>query len=230
MLLHSPQYLRKAASLCRKHGVLLIADEVATGFGRTGRMFACEHAGIFPDFLCLSKGITGGYLPLAATLTTEKVYRAFLGPYTSWRAFFHGHTYGGNPLACAAALASLDLLEQGRVVEGVARKAAVLAKALEALRPLPWVKEIRQLGFMAGIELALPSGKPFPSSRRIGWKVCLACRRHGLLLRPLGDVIVLMPPLTATERELRWMSAVVGKAVTEIYSPPPCPRPPAKPS
>ncbi len=232
MRMHSPGYLRKAAALCRRHGVLLIADEVATGFGRTGRMFACEHAGVAPDFLCVAKGITGGYLPLAATLTTERVYRAFLGPFTSWRTFFHGHTYGGNPLACAAALANLDLLGRGRVLEGVARKSRVLAQALEALRAHPCVKEIRQRGFMVGIELARPSGKPFPDAHRMGWKVCLACRHHGLLLRPLGDVVVLMPPLTATERELRWMVEVVGRGLEELeellYSPPPCPKPRAR--
>lgn len=217
MLMHSPEYLRKAAALCRRHGVLLIADEVATGFGRTGAMFACGAAGVSPDFLCLAKGITGGYLPLAATLTTEKVYRAFLGPYTGFRTFFHGHTYGGNPLACAAALANLDLIRRNRVVEGVAKKAPVFARALDSLRNLPWIHEIRQKGFMVGIELR-QGGRPFPVAKRVGYRVCLACRPRGLLIRPLGDVVVLMPPLTATVKELRWMVSVVRETVLETLA------------
>jgi len=235
MHLHSAAYLKEAAKRCRRHGVLLIADEVATGFGRTGRMFSCEHAGVAPDLLCLAKGITGGTLPLAATLATERIYRAFLGPFTSWRTFFHGHTYGGNPLACAAALANLDLLKRSRVVEKVVRKSELLAGVLQRqVEPLPWVKEVRQLGFMVGIQLAQPSGRDFPAAVRTGWRVCLACRRHGLLVRPLGDVVVLMPPLTATERELRWMVSVVERALREVLQasrtgrilPVPCPRPP----
>ena len=208
MLLHDAAWLRAAAARCRRHGILVVADEVATGFGRTGTMFACDQAGLKPDFLCLSKGITGGVLPLGATLATERVYRAFLGRFEDFRAFFHGHTYGGNPLACAAALANLDLMARDRVVQGVARKAPALARALAGLRGLPQVREIRQRGFMVGIEL-------FPASPRLGHRVCLACRPKGLLLRPLGDVVVLMPPLTATEAELRWMVRTVRQAVLE---------------
>ena len=205
--LHSADYLRKATALCRKHGILLIADEVATGFGRTGRMFACDLAGVRPDFLCVAKGITGGYLPLAATLTTERIYRAFLGPFDSCRTFFHGHTYGGNPLACAAALANLDLLDP--LVRDVPRKAGVLA---EALRVFP---RVRQLGLMAAIEF-----EGHPPARRVGYRICLACRKRGLLLRPLGDAVVLMPPLTATEREFRWMARVVREAALEVLERP----------
>ncbi len=218
MVMHPPQYLAAAARLCRAHGILLVADEVATGFGRTGTMFACEAAGVAPDFLCLAKGLTGGYLPLAATLTTEPVYRAFLGPYGSFKAFFHGHTYSGNPLACAAALANLDLLLEKRVVEGVARKTPMLARALSSLARHPHVGEIRQKGFMVGIELVADrtSKKPFPLEARTAYRVGLACRARGLLLRPLGDVIVLMPPLTATARELAWMTEVVKEAIDEV--------------
>ncbi len=215
MLLHDPGELARLTALCSRHGILLIADEVATGFGRTGTMFACEQAGIRPDLLCLGKGITGGYLPMAVTMATERVYRAFLGPYPSCRAFFHGHTYSGNPLACAAAIANLDLLARRKVVAGVARKALVFTHELDTLRSLPWVSEIRQRGFMVGIALRAPDGRPFPQARRVGYRVCLACRPRGLLIRPLGDVVVLMPPLTATEKELRWMVRVVREAVRE---------------
>ena len=212
--LHGPGELKRLADLCRRHGILLIADEVATGFGRTGTMFACEQAGIRPDLLCLGKGITGGYLPMAVTMATERVYRAFLGTYPSSRAFFHGHTYSGNPLACAAALASLDLIRRDRVVEGVARKSAAFSEALSSLRDLPCVREVRQRGFMAGIELG-DGKRPFPASRRAAYRVCLACRPRGLLIRPLGDVVVLMPPLTATEAELRWMVGILREAIRE---------------
>lgn len=214
MLLHSPAYLRAAERLCRRHGVLLIADEVATGFGRTGAMFACGLAGVRPDLLCVAKGLTGGYLPLAATLATERIYRAFLGPFTSWRAFFHGHTFSGNPLACAAALANLDLMEKGDVVRRVGPKGEVLGRALADLDS-PWIREVRRLGLMAGVEL-WNRGRPLAPARRAGYRVCLACRKRGLLIRPLGDVIVLMPPLTATPAELRWMARLVGEAIAEV--------------
>ncbi len=215
MRLHAPGELKRLADLCRRHGILLVADEVATGFGRTGTLFACGQAGVRPDLLCLGKGITGGYLPMAVTMATERIYRAFLGPYGTHRAFFHGHTYSGNPLACAAAIANLDLMRRNRVVEGVSRKSVPFAKALASLRQdVPAVWEIRQKGFMAGIELR-DGGRPFPASRRVGYRVCLACRPRGLLIRPLGDVVVLMPPLTATEAELRWMVRVVREAVCE---------------
>lgn len=223
MLMHPPAYLRAAAARARRAGALLVADEVATGFGRTGSLFACDAAGVRPDLLCLAKGLTGGYLPLAATLTTERIYRAFLGPYASFRTFFHGHTYTGNPLACAAALANLALLEKNRVVEGVARKATALARALETLRDHPHVGDVRQRGFMVGIELVADrvAKRPFPPARRVGYRVCLACRSRGLLIRPLGDVVVLMPPLTATPRELFWMVRVVHGALDAICRAPP---------
>lgn len=218
ILTHPPAFLSAACAAARRRGILLVADEVATGFGRTGKMFACQEARVRPDLLCLAKGITGGYLPLAATLATERVYRAFLGPYTSFRTFFHGHTYTGNPLACAAALANIDLLEKKRLVEAVARKSAVFAEALQGLRGHPRVGEIRRRGFMAGVELLADarSGRPFPVARRAGYRVCLACRPRGLLIRPLGDVVVLMPPLTATVAELRWMVATVRAAIDEV--------------
>jgi adenosylmethionine-8-amino-7-oxononanoate aminotransferase len=194
ILLHPPGYLKAVRELCDRHGVFLICDEVATGFGRTGRMFACEHEDVVPDLLCIAKGVTGGYLPLAATLTTERLYRGFLGEFHEFKTFFHGHTYTGNPLACAAALASLDVFESERVIEGLAPKIALLERRLaEVVAPLPAVREIRQLGLMVGIELG-----EFRLEARMGHRVVLAARERGAIIRPLGDVVVLMPPLAMT--------------------------------
>jgi adenosylmethionine-8-amino-7-oxononanoate aminotransferase len=198
MIVHPPGFLRGVRELCNKYDVLLIADEVAVGFGRTGKMFACEHEGVSPDLMCLAKGISGGYLPLAATLAAQKIFDAFLGAPTDGKTFFHGHTYTGNPLACAAALASLDLFEKNDVVAGVQRKAIELASMLNELRRFKCVSDIRQKGFMVGIELA-----GFDPKRRVGAEVCMKLRRRGVILRPLGDVIVLMPPLAMETRELR---------------------------
>jgi adenosylmethionine-8-amino-7-oxononanoate aminotransferase len=153
MIVHPDGFLRGVRKLCDKHDVLLIADEVAVGFGRTGRMFACEHEGVSPDLMCVAKGITGGYLPLAATFATQRIYDAFLGEPWEGRTFFHGHTYTGNPLACAAALASLDLFERNDLLADVRRKAAVLAELLEPVKALPHVGDVRQRGLMVGIEL-----------------------------------------------------------------------------
>jgi adenosylmethionine-8-amino-7-oxononanoate aminotransferase len=197
MIVQPPGYLRGVRELCDRYGVLLIADEVATGFGRTGRMFACEHEGVAPDLMCVAKGITGGYLPLAATFATQAIFDAFLGEPWEGRTFFHGHTYTGNPLACAAALASLELFEQRGLVRQVAAKAEALAGMLRGLLDLPHVGDIRQKGLMVGIELVADrrTRAPFDPRRRTGAAVCAAIRRHGVLIRPLGDVLVLMPPL-----------------------------------
>jgi adenosylmethionine-8-amino-7-oxononanoate aminotransferase len=201
-----PGYLQALRELTRRHGVLLICDEVATGFGRTGRMFAVEHAGVEPDILCLGKGITGGYMPLAATLASEEIFAAFLAPYEDFHAFFHGHTYTGNPLACAVALANLDLFENEAVVARVQKRSAQLAAALDRrCAPLAHVGDIRQWGLMVGIELVSDGRKPFPSEMRIGHRTILEARRHGLILRPLGNVIVLMPPLSISEEETEWL-------------------------
>ena len=205
MIVHPPGFLRGVRELCDKYDVLLIADEVAVGFGRTGRMFACEHEDVSPDLMCVAKGITGGYLPLAATLATQKIFDAFLGEPWEGKTFFHGHTYTGNPLACAAALASLDLFEKNDLVRAVQRKSEALAGMLEPLTLLPHVGQIRQRGFMVGIELVADkaSRQPFDPRRRIGAAVCQKIRRHGVLLRPLGDVVVLMPPLAMEIDDLR---------------------------
>lgn len=195
ILVHPPGYLAHVRRLCTKYGVPLIADEVAVGFGRTGRMFACEHEDVRPDILCLAKGITGGYLPLAATLTTEEIFEAFLGAPHEGRTFFHGHTYTGNPLGCVAALASLELFEQNKVLGNVQRLQGVLEEQLQCLANHPHVAEVRQRGIMVGIELVADreSLTPFAAELRLGHRVTLEARERGVILRPLGDVIVLMP-------------------------------------
>lgn len=195
ILVHPPGYLKKVRELTAQHGILLIADEVATGFGRTGTLFACEQEGVRPDLLCLSKGITGGYLPLAATLATDAIYDAFLGEPHEGKTFFHGHTYTGNPLACAAGLASLELFDANRVLDNVQTIAARLSQRLAEWRDHPHVGEIRQKGIMVGIELVQnrQTQEPFAPSARVGHRIALAARRRGVIVRPLGDVLVLMP-------------------------------------
>jgi adenosylmethionine-8-amino-7-oxononanoate aminotransferase len=209
MLVQPEGYLRAVRELCDEFGVFLICDEVATGFGRTGRMFACEHEGVSPDFLCVAKGLTGGYLPLAATLTSERVYEGFLGAHEEFRTFFHGHTYTGNPLACAAALATLAVFEQEHTLERLQPKIAMLGELLaEHVEPLPAVKEVRRCGFMTGIELT-----GYPVEARIGHRVTLEARARGAMIRPLGDVIVIMPPLSIGPDELRRLVEITAAAI-----------------
>jgi adenosylmethionine-8-amino-7-oxononanoate aminotransferase len=215
---HPPAYLRALHELAHRHGALLIADEVATGFGRTGRLFACEHAGISPDLLCIAKGISGGYLPLAATLATEEVFSAFLGPYEDFRAFFHGHTYTGNALACAVALASLETFTVEHTLERLQPKIARLRARLGAdIAPLPYVGDVRQQGAMVGIELVedRTTRAPYAPAARIGQRVVRAARARGVVLRPLGNVIVLMPPLAVTAAELELLLDVARDAIRE---------------
>jgi adenosylmethionine-8-amino-7-oxononanoate aminotransferase len=208
MLVHPEGYLRRVRELCDRHETLLVLDEVATGFGRTGRMFACEHEGVSPDLLCVAKGITGGYLPLAATLATEEIYEGFLGRFEELRTFFHGHTYTGNPLACAAALASLDVFAEERTLERLERKIDLLEQLLEPIAARAGVAEVRRRGFMTGIELA-----EHPLAARMGHQVTLEARRRGAIIRPLGDVIVLMPPLSISEGELTRLVAITADAI-----------------
>lgn len=217
MVVSPPGFLKAVRRLTKKYGVLLIADEVATGFGRTGRMFACELEGISPDFLCLAKGITGGYLPLAATLTTDRVYRAFLGRYEEYKSFFHGHTYTGNPLGCAAALANLDIFEKEKVIERLGPKVELFKKLLERFDGLAHVGEVRQVGLVAGIELVRDkkTKEPFPSGKRVGYRACLRMRDFGVLLRPLGDVVVIMPPLGVKESELKKIVDAAYRGIEE---------------
>jgi adenosylmethionine-8-amino-7-oxononanoate aminotransferase len=219
MWIHPPAYLQALHDLARRHGCLFIADEVATGFGRTGRMFACEHAGITPDLMCVAKGITGGYLPLAATLATERVFEAFLAPYEDFKAFFHGHTYTGNALACAVALANLRVFEDERTLERLGPKIATLEARLAAeIAPLAHVGDVRQRGFMVGIELVADSvgaRRAYPPVLRMGHRVILAARRRGVILRPLGNVLVLMPPLAIAGEELGLLLDVTREAIVE---------------
>ncbi|MSS71314.1 MAG: adenosylmethionine--8-amino-7-oxononanoate transaminase [Candidatus Latescibacteria bacterium] len=218
MVVHPPGYLKRVADLCKRYEVLLIADEVATGFGRTGRMFACEHEGVTPDLLCLAKGLTGGYLPLAATLTTDEVYNAFLGDYAERKTFFHGHTYTGNPLGCAAALANLDLLQKEGFWEDLDRRIRLLADGLRRFRDLPHVGEVRQCGVMVGIELVRDRAtrEPYPWEERIGVRVCAEARGRGLLLRPLAHVIVLLPPLSIGDAEMERMLGITHRSIREV--------------
>ncbi len=217
MLLHTPGFLKKARELTQKYNVLLILDEVATGFGRTGTMFACEQEKVLPDVLCLAKGITGGYLPLAATLTSEEVYDAFLGKYEDLKTFYHGHTYTANPLACAAAIATLDIFEKKNVLTGLAPKIAFLEKRLQDFRQIPNVGDIRQKGLMAGIEIFANTKEKrhFPMQRNIGHKIIRRARQKGVLLRPLGPVLVLMPPLSITVPEIDKLLTVLYKSIAE---------------
>lgn len=221
MLIAPEGYLRQASRVCKECDVLLIADEVATGFGRTGKMWACEHESVTPDLMVIAKGITGGVLPLAATLSKEKIYKSFLGDYGSMRTFFHGHTYTGNPIACAAAIANLEIFEEEKTLEKVPGKIRLLIEELDQMRSHPHVGDIRQYGFMVGIELIANKKikNPYPFEQRIGHQVTLEARKRGLIIRPLGDVIVLMPPLTTPNEVLREIvqttresiNAVIGK-------------------
>jgi adenosylmethionine-8-amino-7-oxononanoate aminotransferase len=217
MIVHPAGYLRRVAEACRASGVLLIADEVATGFGRTGRMFACEHEGVRPDLMCLAKGLSGGYLPLAATLATDRVYEAFLGDPAAGRTFYHGHTYTGNALACAAALASLDVFRTGRVLARIRRLAASLAALLEPVAALPHVGQVRRRGLMVGLELVADraSRAAYPAAERRGMAACAAARRRGVWVRPLGDVLVLMPPYCISQESLAALVDGVRQGIQE---------------
>jgi adenosylmethionine-8-amino-7-oxononanoate aminotransferase len=216
MRLQPPGYLRATRELCDRYEVLLICDEVATGFGRTGTMFACEQEGVVPDLLCLGKGLTGGYLPLAATVATEQIYEAFLGEYDEFKTFFHGHTYTANPLACAAALATLDTFVEEETLARLGPKIELLRQLLhELLEPLPHVAEVRQLGLMCGVELAAAPerSEPYSAAARMGHQVIVEARRRGAILRPLGDVVVLMPPLSIEADELEELVEITADSI-----------------
>jgi adenosylmethionine-8-amino-7-oxononanoate aminotransferase len=211
MIVHPPGYLRAVRELCDEFGTLLICDEVATGFGRTGRMFACEHEGVTPDLMCLAKGIAGGYLPLAATLTTETLYESFLGEHAESKTFFHGHTFTGNPLACAAALASLDAFDRENTLAHVAELDELLGESLKPVARLPHVHEVRRRGLMVGIEL---SG--FDAAEHVGRQVTLAARERGAIIRPLGDVVVLMPAPAIDAELLRKLVAITAESIEQV--------------
>jgi adenosylmethionine-8-amino-7-oxononanoate transaminase len=218
MIVQPPGFLAAVRRLCTQHNALLIADEVAVGFGRTGLMFACEHENVSPDLMCVGKGITGGYLPLAATFATGDIFDAFLGEPHENKTFFHGHTYTGNPLVCAAAVASLELFKKNNLIERLQVKSRMLSELLESLRPLKHVGDIRQKGFMVGVELFAEKGGrvAFDPKLRMGAAVCQRIREHGVILRPLGDVVVIMPPLAMEMEDLRSIVRAVGEEVGRI--------------
>ena len=215
MITAPPGYLKRIRELCTKYHVLLIADEVATGFGRTGKMFACQHEGVTPDLMAISKGLTGGYMPLAATVTTEEIYQGFLGKYEEFKTFFHGHSYTGNPLGCAVALANLEVFKKEKTLAKLQPKIKTMARLLQPFRQLPHVGDIRQKGLMAAIELVeeKKTKKPYPLAARMGHKVTMEARKRGLLLRPIGNVLILLPPLSTSLHELTNMVAILQASI-----------------
>jgi len=218
MITSPPGYLKGVRELCTRYDILMIADEVATGFGRTGRMFACEHEDVVPDIMCLSKGITGGYMPLAATIATDDIYNAFLGQFKDLKTFFHGHSYTGNPLACAAALACLDLFEKEEVLKSLKKKTEILESWLGEIRDLQHVGDVRNAGMMAGVELVRnkKTKKPYDWSEKMGWRVAYHAREKGVFIRPLGNVIVIMPPLSIREENLERLLNVVRSSIVAV--------------
>jgi len=215
VLVHPPGFLKGVAELARRHGVLLITDEVATGFGKTGRMFACEHEQVRPDIMCLAKGLTGGYLPLAATLTSRAIFEAFLGEVERQRTFYHGHTYTGNALGCAAALASLELFEKHKVIESLPPKIDLMRRYFADIARLPFVGHSRHCGLMGAIEIVedKTSKQSFPPEEKIGARLCLAMREAGVMLRPLGDCVIIMPPVAISEDLLEELLGIVFDSV-----------------
>ena len=211
-------YISRARSLTKQYNILLIFDEVATGFGRTGRMFASDHESVTPDILCLAKGLSAGYLPLAATVTTEEIYQAFLGRYEELKTFFHGHTYTANPLACAVSVANLELFERERVIEKLAPKIRFLREELGRFEKLDHVGNVRQIGFMSGIELVRDktTKAPYELNDKIGIRVVQEARRSGVIIRPLGNVIVLMPPLAIEIKDLKRLLHVVYQSIRNV--------------
>lgn len=220
MLMWPKGVLKKVAELCKKYDVFLIADEVATGFGRTGKMFACDHEGVTPDIMCLAKGLSGGYLPIAATLATQKIFDGFSFDYKENKTFLHGHTYTGNPLSCAAALANIEVFQKEKTLEKLQPKIQYLKQGLKRFHALDCVGEVRQRGFMVGIELVKNKNtmEPFDWTKEMGIKVCQNVRKMGVILRPLRDVIVLMPPLSISKSELRMLLDAVYCAIKEETS------------
>jgi lysine--8-amino-7-oxononanoate aminotransferase len=217
MIMMPPGFLARAAELCRRHEALLIADEVATGFGRTARMFACEHENVRPDLMTIAKGITAGYLPLAATLVSDELYEAYLGDHADLRTFFHGHSYTGNQLACAVALASLDLFERDRLLERVRSRAELAAVRLRRIAALEHVGDVRQRGLMIGIELVADRStkEPYDWREATGQLVCRRARELGMITRPLGDVVTFVPPLAVDEIDLVAMLDILEQAIAD---------------
>lgn len=221
MIVHPQGYLQGVRQLCDRYGLLMITDEVATGFGRTGKLFACEHEAVSPDIMAISKGLCAGYLPLAATMATSKIFNAFSGSYGELKTFFHGHTFTGNPLACAVALKSLELFTDNDLLQAVQERATELAEHLSELDRLPMVGNVRQIGLAAGIELVQDKKNKveYPWEQKQGIKVCMAARKHGVFSRPLGNTVVVFPPLVITADELKFLMTGLRKAIIEVCSP-----------
>jgi adenosylmethionine-8-amino-7-oxononanoate aminotransferase len=211
-------YLSKARELCDKYNILMLTDEVAVGFGRTGKMFACEHEGVSPDIMTVAKGISGGYLPISATLTTDEIYNAFYDDYASQKTFFHGHSFTGNPLAAAVSLANIDLFEKEEIIKKLQDKIKLAQNKLESFKELKHVGDIRQQGLMVGIELVKDkkSKEEYPWEQRKGVKVCMVAREKGMIIRPLGNVVVFMPPLCSTKEELTEMLEIIYESIVEV--------------
>ncbi len=212
------EYLKMLREVTKENGILLIFDEVATGFGRTGKMFAAEHCGISPDIMVLGKGLTGGYLPMSAALFTDEIFEAFLGKPDDFKTFYHGHTYTGNQLAASAALAAIDIFEKDNVIEGIQPKIEYISGRLAGFYSLEHVGDIRQIGFMTGIELVSNRERKagYDINDRISHKVILAARKRGVIIRPLGDVIVIMPPLSIGEKALEELLNVIFLSIKEV--------------
>jgi adenosylmethionine-8-amino-7-oxononanoate aminotransferase len=218
MITSPPGYLKGVRELCTEYNILMIADEVATGFGRTGKMFACGHESVAPDIMCLSKGITGGYMPLAVTISTDEIYNAFLGEFKDLKTFFHGHSYTGNPLACAAALACLDLFEKENVLKNLKKKIDILETWLKDVSNLQHVGDVRNAGMMTGVELVKDkkTKEPFDWEEKMGWRVAYHARDNGVFIRPLGNVIVIMSPLSISEQNLERLLDTIRSAIISV--------------
>jgi adenosylmethionine-8-amino-7-oxononanoate aminotransferase len=218
MVLHPPGYLRGVRELTKKYGVLLIADEIAVGMGRTGRMFACEHEDVVPDFLCLGKGLTGGYLPMSATITNDAIYRAFLGSASEGRTLYHGHTYGGNPLAAAAALATIEVFDEEQTLAHLPAKIARLGKHLCRIAEHPHVCGVRQRGMLAAMELTTDKSRnsPYLVEERRAWRVCREALSRGVWIRPLGETLYVMPPLAISPAEIDELMETLGASIDAV--------------
>jgi adenosylmethionine-8-amino-7-oxononanoate aminotransferase len=218
MIIWPEGYLKGVRDLCTRYNVLLIADEVATGFGRTGKMFACEHESVVPDIICLSKGITNGYMPLAVTLTTDEIYTMFLGEFRDLKTFFHGHSYTGNPLACAAAIASINIFEEDATLRKIPTKSDILYSNMLEIAELPHVGNVRHKGLVGAVELVKEKGsrKSYPWEDRMGWKIAYRMREYGVIMRPLGNIMVIMPPLTISNDNLDYLMKKLKKTIIEI--------------
>lgn len=220
MLMQSPGYIGGVRELTKKYNVLLIVDEVAVGFGRTGKLFACEHENVKPDMMCISKGITGGYMALGATLVTDEIYDAFLGDPMEYKTFFHGHSYTGNNLACAAGIAGLEIFKKDKVIEGLPPKIEVIKKHFAKMNEMKYIGNARQWGMLGGIELMADKENkvPFDPALQMAGGICQTARKYGVIIRNIGDVIVFMPPLVSTEEDIDQMLTRLEQAMEEVFA------------